>query len=334
MKLLAADIGGTKTLLALAERSEDGIRVIREQRYDSGAHPDFETVLADFLARLEPAQREIRRACFAVAGPVITAADNEMARVTNLSWRLDNRRLAAAFTLPSVHLINDFQAVGHGIELLGGNDLVVLQPGRPRDAAPRAVLGAGTGLGTALLAWDGARYRVLPTEGGHVDFAPNGALQRDLLVWLAQRYDHVSIERLLSGPGLVAIHEYLCARHPDRVDAELAQRMRSQDAAAAVTEHALTHGETLAGETLELFVSIYGAHAGNLALLTLPYGGLYIAGGIAPRILPRLVDGRFLAAFNHKGRMSHLTAEMPVAVVINPKVGLLGAAAFAAHSAG
>ncbi|MBK9132009.1 MAG: glucokinase [Gammaproteobacteria bacterium] len=334
MKLLAADIGGTKTLLALAEHTDDGIRVIREQRYDSGTYPDFETVLADFLARLEPAQREIRRACFAVAGPVITAADSEMARVTNLSWRLDNRRLAATFALPSVRLINDFQAVGHGIELLGENDLVILQPGRPRAAAPRAVLGAGTGLGTALLAWDGARYRVLPTEGGHVDFAPNGAVQRDLLVWLAQRYDHVSIERLLSGPGLVAIHEYLCARHPDRVDTDLARRMQNQDAAAAVTEHALTRGETLAGEALELFVSIYGAHAGNLALLTLPYGGLYIAGGIAPRILPRLADGRFLAAFNHKGRMSHLTAEIPIAVVINPKVGLLGAAGFAAHAAG
>ncbi|MCC6207023.1 MAG: glucokinase [Gammaproteobacteria bacterium] len=333
MKLLAADIGGTKTLLALAECTGDGIRLIREHRYDSGAYPAFEDLLADFLARIEPARREIQRACFAVAGPVITASGSEMARVTNLSWRLDNRRLAADFALPAVRLINDFQAVGYGIERLGESDLVILQPGRPRDAAPRAVLGAGTGLGTALLAWDGARYRVLPTEGGHIDFAPNGAVQLDLLAWLAQRYDHVSIERLLSGPGLVAIHEYLCARHPDRVDADLAQRMQQQDAAAAVAGHAMTHSESLAGEALELFVSIYGAHAGNLALLTLPYGGLYIAGGIAPRILQRMADGRFMTAFNHKGRMSHLTAEIPVSVVINPKVGLLGAAGFAAHVA-
>lgn len=332
MSLLAADVGGTKTLLALAEDGDDGIRLTRERRYDSRAYPGFEAMLTDFLAGLGPARRDIERACFAVAGPVITAEDSEMARVTNLGWRLDNRRLAAELALPAVRLINDFQAVGHAIERLGENDLVVLQPGRPRAAGPRTVLGAGTGLGTALLAWDGAHYRVQPTEGGHVDFAPNGALQLDLLAWLAQRHGHVSIERLLSGPGLAAIHEYLCARWPERVDADLARRMQTQDAAAAVTEHALTHSETLAGEALALFVAIYGAHAGNLALLTLPYGGLYIAGGIAPRILPRLADGRFMAAFNAKGRMAHLTAEIPVAVVINPRVGLLGAASFAARA--
>lgn len=333
MSLLVADIGGTKTLLALAEYGDDGIRVTQERRYDSGAYPGFEAMLTEFLAGLGPARRDIERACFAVAGPVITAGGSEMARVTNLGWRLDNRRLAAELALPAVRLINDFQAVGHAIELLGENDLVVLQPGRHRLPGPRTVLGAGTGLGTALLAWDGARYRVLPTEGGHVDFAPNGALQLDLLAWLARRHGHVSVERLLSGPGLVAIHEYLCERQPDRVDAELARRMRTQDAAAAVTEHAMTRGETLAGEALDLFVAVYGAHAGNLALLTLPYGGLYIAGGIAPRILPRLAGGRFMAAFNDKGRMAHLTAEIPVAVVINPRVGLLGAASVAAHAA-
>ncbi|MBK8164041.1 MAG: glucokinase [Gammaproteobacteria bacterium] len=333
MRLLAGDIGGTKTLLALAERTDDGIRLLREHRYDSGAYPGLEVIVGDFLARLEPGLRDIGRACFAVAGPVMTADGSEMARVTNLTWRLDNRRLAAEFALPAVHLINDFQAVGHGIELLEDNDLVVLQPGRPRSAAPRTVLGAGTGLGTALLAWDGARYQVLPTEGGHVDFAPNGAVQRDLLAWLAQRHGHVSIERLLSGPGLAAIYDFLCARQPDRVDPDLTERLRTQDTAAAVTEHAMIHGDTLANEALSLFVAVYGAHTGNLALLTLPYGGLYIAGGIAPRILPRLVDGRFLAAFNDKGRMAHLTAEIPVAVVINPRVGLLGAAHFAAQAA-
>jgi glucokinase len=330
MRLLAADIGGTKTLLALAEWNDGQLNIVREHRYDSGDYPLFEAIVTDFLARLAPEQRPIQRACFAVAGPVIATQDGAAARITNLPWRLDSRRLADEFGLPAVRLINDFQAVGYGIEVLVENDLVTLQAGRARAGAPRVVLGAGTGLGTALLVWDGARYRVLPTEGGHVDFAPNGARQQRLLAWLAQRHGHVSIERLLSGPGLATIYEFLCGEEPQRVDAELAERMRTQDAAAAISEYAMSHGDGLADEALALFVSIYGAHAGNLALLTLPHGGLYVAGGIAPRILARLSDGRFLAAFNDKGRMAHLTAEIPVAVVINSKVGLLGAAHYAA----
>jgi glucokinase len=329
MRLLAADVGGTKTLLALAEFADGRLCLVQERRYDSASHAGFEMIIADFLARLAPEQRRIQRACFAVAGPVITSHGNEVARITNLPWRLDNRRLAEEFAIPTVRLINDFQAVGYGIELLTDNDLVVLQAGHHRATAPRTVLGAGTGLGTALLVWQGTRYEVLPTEGGHVDFAPNGALQQHLLTWLAQRYGHVSIERLLSGPGLAAIYEYLSAREPGRVSAPLAGSIQTQDAAAAISEHALIHGDSLADEALALFISIYGAHAGNLALLTLPYGGIYIAGGIAPRILARLNNGRFMAAFNDKGRMAHLTAEIPVAVVINPKVGLLGAARFA-----
>lgn len=334
MRLLAADVGGTKTLLALAELADGRLRLLQERRYDSGGYADFESIVADFLARLAPEQRRIRHACFAVAGPVMTAGGSEVARITNLPWRLDTRRLAEAFALPAVRLINDFQAVGYGIELLDEGDLVTLQAGRPRGEAPRVVLGAGTGLGTALLVWQGTRYQVLSTEGGHVDFAPNGAQQQRLLAWLAQRYGHVSIERLLSGPGLAAIYEFLSGEEPARVNAELVQRTRTQDAAAAVAEYAMIHGDGLADAALALFASIYGAHAGNLALLTLPYGGLYIAGGIAPRILARLSDGRFLAAFNDKGRMAHLTAEIPVAVVINPKVGLLGAARFAHAQAG
>lgn len=329
MRLLAADVGGTKTLLALAEAVDGRIELVQERRYDSGQYADFEAIVADFLARLPPEQRAVRRACFAVAGPVMSAGGSELARITNLSWRIDNRRLAQEFAFTAVYLINDFQAVGYGIEQLGDNDLVTLQAGRPRAAAPRVVLGAGTGLGTALLVWDGTQYHVLATEGGHVDFAPNGVRQQRLLAWLAQRHGHVSIERLLSGPGLVAIYEFLCGEEPQRINPELVARLRTPEAAAAVSDYALIHGDSLANEALALFVAVYGAHAGNLALLTLPYGGVYIAGGIAPRILPRLTDGGFVAAFNDKGRMAHLTADTPVAVVINPKVGLLGAARFA-----
>jgi len=329
MRVLAADVGGTKTLIALAELVDGRPSLVQERRYANVDYAGFEAIVADYLARLAPDQRIIQRACFAVAGPIVAAGDSEAARITNLPWHLDTRRLADDFALPAVRLINDFQAAGHGIELLGENDLVMLQAGRPHAAAPRAVLGAGTGLGTALLVWQGTRYQVLSTEGGHVDFAPSGAQQQRLLAWLAQRHGHVSIERLLSGPGLANIYEFLCEEEPERVDPELARRVRTQDAAAAVSEYAMLHGNPLADSALALFVSIYGAHAGNLALLTLPYGGLYVAGGIAPRMLARLTDGRFMAAFNDKGRMARATVEIPVAVVINPKLCLLGAARFA-----
>jgi glucokinase len=330
MRVLAADIGGTKTLIALAEPVDGRLTLVQERRYANADYAGFAAIVADYLARLAPDQRLIKRACFAVAGPVMTAGDSEVARTTNLPWRLDTRRLAHEFDLPAVRLVNDFQAAGHGIELLGEHDQVALQAGRPRPGAPRTVLGAGTGLGTALLVWQGAQYQVLSTEGGHVDFAPNGAQQLRLLAWLAQRHGHVSIERLLSGPGLANIYDFLCEEEPERVDPELARRMRTQDAAAAVSEYAIIHCDPLADAALTLFVSIYGAHAGNLALLSLPYGGLYVAGGIAPHILSRLTDGCFMAAFNDKGRMAHVTAEIPVSVIINPKVCLLGAARCAA----
>lgn len=325
MRLLAADIGGTKTLLALAEDDGERLHVIEERRYDSADFAGFDLVVDDFLST-HTGGPPVQRACFAVAGPI--AADGLGAHVTNVGWNLDARRLGRRFAIPAVRLINDFQAQAYGIDALGPQDLRVLQQGAPQPRGLRTVLGAGTGLGVAQLVWQEDRYRALPSEGGHADFAPNGALQRELLAWLGELHGaHVSIERVLSGPGLASLYRFLAMRHPDKVSVELERAMTEGDPAAAVSLFALAAGaQGLAREALDLFVSIYGAYAGSLALVTLPYGGLFVSGGIAPRIIDAIVEGdRFIDAFNDKGRMSRLTASIPVAVVMNPQVGLLGA---------
>lgn len=324
MRLLAADVGGTKTLLALAEWSGGELRIVEEHRYTSAAYPVFEEMIGEFVARFpgEP----VTGACLAVAGPL--ERDGARARVTNVGWDLDARRLEEEVGLGSVRLINDFQAQAYAVDALGPADLHVLQEGHRQAGGVRTVIGAGTGLGVAHLVRQGDRYEALASEGGHADFAPNGARERDLLGWLERRYDgHVSAERVLSGPGLVDVFEFLAEREPGRVPEALRVAMTTGDPAAAISAHALGAGDGgLAREALDLFVSVYGAQAGNLALLMLPYGGLYIAGGIAARILPALLDGdRFMKAFNAKGRMSRLTAEIPVAVVTNQRAGLIGA---------
>lgn len=324
-KLLAADIGGTKTLLALAEADPTGrLHILAEHRYNSADFAGFELMIDDFLSR--HGADGVERACFAVAGPI--DADGVSAHVTNVGWRLDARGIGARFGLHAVRLINDFQAQAYGIDALGPDDLRVLQEGTPQARGLRTVVGAGTGLGVGQLVWQGDGYAALPSEGGHSDFAPNGALQRDLLAWLGEQHGaHVSVERVLSGPGLASIYRFLSMRYPDKADAGLERAMMEGDPAAAVSVFALASGEqTLAREALDLFVSIYGALAGSLALITLPYGGLYIAGGIAPRIIDAITGGdRFMTAFNDKGRMSRLTAGIPVSIVMNPQAGLLGA---------
>lgn len=326
MRLLAADIGGTKTLVALFQADDQGrLTNERVQRYDSPAFADFDLVVERFL-ETEARGADIAAACVAVAGPVKRTERGAVAQVTNLPWRLDSQRLEQRFGIDVVNLINDFEAVGYGIETLNAEDLVVLQAGRVRRQGPRVVIGAGTGLGVAQLVWAGDHYEIMPSEGGHVDFAPNGAEQVGLLEFLAEHYGHVSVERVLSGNGLVNIYEYLCVQHPAEVVGELRERMGREDPPAAIADYAAQHGESLAAQALNLFVSIYGAHSGNLALTALPYGGLYVAGGIAPKIIDRLRDGRFMEAFSDKGRMSDLTAEIPVFTVIQPQVGLMGAA--------
>lgn len=310
--VLAGDIGGTKTWLRLSL----GYAVLREQRYNSAAYSGLEPMLADFLAGAKPAS-----ACFGVAGPV----QGRVAKITNLPWNIDADAIAAQFAIPVVSLINDFQAVAYGIEALAESDLLTLQAGQAQEHGPRAVIGAGTGLGEGYLVWRDNGYQALPSEGSHADFAPADELQAELWRHLAQRHGHVSWERVVSGPGLAAIYAFLKQRGECAESPELVAAMRERDPSAAISEHALQRHDALALAALDLFVAAYGAETGNLALKTLATGGVFVAGGIAPKIAERLEAGGFLRAFLAKGRFAGLLATIPVHVVLNPQVGLMGA---------
>lgn len=320
--VLAADIGGTKTLLRLSECAEGRCETLEERRYENADFPDFRSLLDDFLSGQGAAPEA---ACFACAAPVT----GRSLRLTNLDWVIDADHIARGFDIPRVRLINDFEAVALCIPGIGDRELVTLQPGRPRADAPRVVLGAGTGLGVAWLMPAGAAWLPIATEAGHMDFAPAGELQMNLARWLAQKFGHVSWERVVSGPGLVELFAFV---DEECADAPLGLGMLApgEDAAARVAELALKRRHPTAGEALDLFVRLYGAFAGNLALAGLTRGGVYLAGGIAPRILPRLREGDFLEAFRAKGRFAPLMAEMPVHVVTHPAPGLLGATLAAA----
>jgi len=322
MRVLAGDIGGTKTLIQIAEVDADEYRVVLEQRFESTRYEDLGALLQEFMettaAGTTPGPAT---ACFGVAGPVT----EHTARVTNLPWRLDATEIGERFGIPKVSLINDFQAVGYGIDALGPSDLRVLQAGKPRAHGPRAVIGAGTGLGEGLLVWQQERYEMVASEGGHVDFAPLDELQWELLHHLMQQFDHVSYDRVVCGSGLVRIYEFLRERAGTGDAPELRQAMLDGDPAAAISQAALHRTDPRAVQALDLFVRIYGAQAGNLALTALATGGVFIAGGIAPKIIDKLADGDFIRAFNQKGRMSRLLNTIPVRVVLNPHVGLLGA---------
>lgn len=326
MKVLAGDLGGTKTLLMIGECQGAQLHPLFEQRYDSAAFTNLLPMLQTFLQQAGPNALGIDRACIAVAGPVTASVDGQSASITNLPWRFDNVSLATQTGIARVRLINDFQGVGYGIEALAEEDVVTLQRGTPRACGPRVILGAGTGLGAGVLVWMRELYEVLPSEGGHADFAPTDAEQIELLRSLMVEFEHVSAERLICGEGLVRIYEFLRARRVAPENASLRAAMASGDAAAAISTVALVKSDRLAETALDIFVRLYGAAAGNLALTVLATGGVYVAGGIAPKIIDKLRDGAFLQAFLAKGRMATLLATLPVRVVVNARVGLMGAA--------
>jgi glucokinase len=323
VRVLAGDIGGTHARLGLVDVHDDRAELVAQRTYASAEYPGLEHIVQAFRAEL---QTPLERACFGVACPVI----EDDCHPTNLPWKLDAHRLAGAIGIPRTVLINDFRAMGRGLRFLGSADLVALQQGRPAERAPIGLIGAGTGLGQAVLVWQGAGYDVLPSEGGHADFAPQHELQLGLAAYLADEFGHVSRERVVSGPGLVNVYRYLASTGdvPERtaVKAEMAQ----QDPAAVISRHGLAGSDELCRRALDLFVSVFGAQAGDLALAVLARGGVYIGGGIAPRIIPKLQDGGFIEAFRAKGRLSDFMTRVPVAVIVNEHVGLLGAAAVAA----
>jgi glucokinase len=284
-------------------------------------YASFDDALSAFLSDSVSEPISIDSACFAVAGPVI--AGN--ASVTNLPWKLNAIDLADKFAIKHVHLCNDFEAVGYGINSLGEDDFITLQEGEPVNNFPRAVIGAGTGLGQALIVPEAEHWKVLPTEGGHIDFAPTNKRQILLLEHMMSRFGQVSYERLVSGVGLVSIYEFLRAYLQYDESPELREAMISSDPGAAISDYAINYGDELASQALDMFIEIYGSQAGNLALTTLPRAGIYIAGGIAAKNVARFQTGLFINAFTAKGKMAELAKTIPVRLILEAKVGLLGA---------
>ncbi len=326
MKVLAGDLGGTKTLLLIAEYAGVHLKPLVEQRYASARFDGLLPLVRAFVAEAGEHARDLHAACIAVAGPVTPTATGQEAHITNLPWEMSNAALAEELGTPRTRLINDFQGIAYGIEALGAQHLAPLQAGHAVAQGPRVVIGAGTGLGQGVLVWQHDHYENVASEGGHTDFAPADEEQIGLLRELQTTLGHVSWERLVSGPGLVTLYEYL-HRHTRGADpAQLAQVRGSRDPAAAISTAGLAGTDAVAQRALDLFVRLYGAQAGNLALTCLATGGVYLAGGIAPQILPKLRDGRFLEAFLNKGRMRRLLVDMPVQVILDTRVGLLGAA--------
>jgi glucokinase len=320
---IGGDIGGTKVLLQAAQLKGDlQIQVLCERRYASGEYGSFSDMLADFLKQpqlLEPGRNPVA-ACFAVAGPIT----EQGARLTNLPWLMHAAALASEFSIPSVKLINDFAAVALSVEVLSGRDLITLQEGKPLASEMRVALGAGTGMGGAWLSWQGDGYVALSSEAGHMDFAPADELQDGLLRYLRAKFGHVSVERVLSGSGLTNIFNFLSSKADSSASASEQMQLQPDDA-PRVTELAFRQNHPVALRAMDLFVAVYGAYAGNLALTGLTRGGVYVAGGIAPKIIDKLKEGGFLKAFRDKGRFSALMGEIPVHVVMNPAAGLLGA---------
>jgi glucokinase len=320
--LLAGDIGGTQTRLGIFSR-ESGLRLpLAAEDFFSGQFPDLVTIVRKFLHNVNlPANA----ACFGVAGPVSSG----VSRVTNLPWVLDEKKLCQELNMSSVRLLNDLQARAYAVPHLELSDIHTINVGKPFPRGNMAVIAPGTGLGEAFLTWDGRQYRGHASEGGHTDFAPSDALEMDLLNYLQKKLGHVSYEYVCSGLGIANIYCFLrerCyAEEPSWLSDMLA---REKDPVPIIIRVALDHERQadLCVMTVNLFVSILGAEAGNMALKVLATNGVYIGGGIPRRILPFLENGRFMKSFLHKGRMSDLVSQMPVYIIINPQAALLGAA--------
>jgi len=320
--ILAGDIGGTNARLAYFQSQNGHLQLVSERVFPSRAHSEFGEIVNEFL---DESGTRPEVACFGIAGPV----RNGRVETSNLPWVIEQSRLAKQIHLPATLLINDLEAGAWGIGALEPGDLVPLNKVSGPVIGNQAVIAPGTGLGEAGLFWDGTRHHVYACEGGHTDFAPQNELQIELLRFLQKRFDHVSYERILSGPGLVNVYEFLRDNGTDKESPELVAKMKQGDPAASISQAALAGSSPLAEKALDLWISVFGAEASNLALKAMSTGGLFLAGGISPKILPKL-GPLFMKAFLDKGRMRPLVGSMPVQVVTNDKAGLLGAARCAA----
>jgi glucokinase len=320
--IIAGDIGGTKTNVALFEVGEGRVGApLAQHSYPSARYDSLEDILRNFVSH--HAQAKITHACFGVAGPVVRGHVD----ATNLTWEVFDYKLAEAVGVPAVRLINDLEATAFGIGELGPEQLYTLNEGEGERVGHRALIAAGTGLGMAAIYFDGTNYHPMPSEGGHIDFAPRNRREFEMLMYLHEKIGgRVSYERVLSGIGIHNIYSFLRDRGYGEEPAWLAEEIRTGDASAAISHAALAGKSGLAAQTLEIFVEVYGAMAGNLALLLKSVGGLYVGGGIAPKIMPKLTDGTFMRNYVDKGRMSGLVESIPVRVILDDKTALYGAA--------
>ncbi len=323
--VLAGDIGGTNTRLAFFEVESQRLHLVSEAVFPSRSYQNLQQIISEFTSS-QSCRAEA--ACFGIAGPV----SKGVVQTPNLPWTVVAAAIADEIGLTSIQLLNDLEANAHGIALLSAGDTICVNPGSPEPTGNRAVISAGTGLGEAGLFWNGQKHFVCASEGGHGDFAPRNGLEVELLCYLERQFQHVSYERVLSGPGLVNIYSFL--RDTGRTEEPdwLRLEMQTSNPAAVISSTALAGKDALCQQALDLLVSIYGAEAGNLGLRFMATGGVFLGGGIAPKIAPRLASAVFIESFTGKGRMSSLLQAMPVYIITNEKTALLGAALVAAQS--
>jgi glucokinase len=324
--ILAGDVGGTKVHLALYNRTSDRLVSVRDEKFHAHEFASLEEVVMRFFTSGTETRKDVTAACFGVPGPV---RDGRL-KLTNLPWTLDTRDLCRTFGSPHIFLINDLEANGYGIRQLAPDKIFTLHTGDPNATGHQGLISAGTGLGEAVLVWDGKAHTPIPSEGGHCDFAPRSNREVALLQHLRETlHGHVSWERVVSGMGIQNIYAFL--RDVEKIDEPrwLRDRMKVEDPNAVIGQCAEDGSSSICFETMKLFTSAYGAEAGNLALKIIASGGIYLGGGIAPKILKTLESGFFMQAFLDKGRLSPLLQSIPVRVILDDTCALLGAAAYA-----
>jgi len=322
MAYLAGDIGGTKTHLALYETSGGTNRSVKDQKFPSQDYSDLRTIVKAFL---EGEKAEIDRACFGIAGPV----NKGKSQATNLPWLVDSEQLSRELSIEKVALINDLEANAYGLNVLSDEEFFVLNKGDPAAEGNQAMISAGTGLGEAGLYYDGKKHRPFACEGGHSDFASRNELEDDLLKYLRAKFKHVSYERILSGPGLYNLYQFLIDTNKETEKPDILEEIQQGDSPQIISELGVEGKSSACSRTLQLFTTIYASEAGNIALKMLALGGVFIGGGIAPKILDFLKKGEFMESFTGKGRFSDLLAGIPVKVVLNDNTALLGSMYFA-----
>lgn len=322
--IIAGDIGGTKTNLALFERVKDRLEVKVQHQYASREFSSLNDIVTEF--KKQTSMTQVESGCFGIAGPVIDGR----CRTTNLPWDITTPDLQQHLGTQKIRIMNDLEATAYGMLYLKEDEFVDLNPTGRAMKGNHAVIAAGTGLGEAMLYCDGNEYYPIGSEGGHSDFAPLTRQQDELLIWMRNRYHgHVSFERILSGPGIYALYEFLYESGFAPQPSSMLQIKEGEDKSAMISECALNQNDPLCMETLRLFCEVYGAEAGNLALKTMSLGGVYIGGGIAPKILSVLSNNHFMNAFVSKGRFEEMLRGMQVKVSLNPQTALIGAAHFA-----